>query len=177
MSRLLESPWPILIGGATVEVLLVVALVRSGRGSLLAAIAGVGVLTGALVVVERMIVTETERVEITLDELSAALVRNNLEETLDFIAASAGEVRDLAKSTLPLVSISEAHVGSDLSITLDERAQPPTALASFTGRFQLKALRGSVPYENMIRRFRIKFEKQEKRWLIVAVAEENPVKR
>ena len=98
---------------------------------------------------------------------------------LGFISPSpsGSEVRDLAKSTLPLVSISEAHIGSDLSIVVDDRAQPPTALATFTGRFHLKLLRGSVPYENMLRRFRVKLDKEGDRWLIVAVEETNPTGR
>ncbi len=73
MNWLLESPWPILIAGATVEVALIVALVRTGRAALLAAIAGTAVLTGMLLIVERIVVTETERVEATLDEISTTL--------------------------------------------------------------------------------------------------------
>ena len=74
------------------EVVLVIALLSTGRALLLAAIAGVAVLGGVLLVAERMIVTETEQVEATLDELSAALVSNDLPAVLRFIAPAATEV-------------------------------------------------------------------------------------
>ena len=70
-----------------------------------------------------------------------------------------------------------ASAGSDLSIKVEDRVSPPTALASFTGRFQLKLLRGSIPYEQMVRRFRIKLIKEGDRWLIVGVEESNPTQR
>lgn len=171
MNWIFASPWPILIAGLVIEVLLLAALIRSGRGALLAAVAGVGVLTGLLLLVERLIVTETEQVEATLDELSAALVRNDLNAVLAFISPTANDVRTLAQTSLPSVVINEAHIGSDLSIQVNERTNPPTALATFTGRFQFKLVRGASPYENMVRKFRVGLSKQDGRWLIVAVEE------
>ncbi len=69
------------------------------------------------------------------------------------------------------MKITDAHVGGDLEVKVDERASPPTALATFTGRFSFKLVRGSSPYENLVRHFRVKFEKEQDRWRIVAVEE------
>jgi hypothetical protein len=171
MNWLVESPWPILVAGAVLEVGLVLALVRTGRAVLLAAIAGVGLATALLLVVERMVITETERVENTLDDLSRTLLTNDLPAVLDFIAPSATDVRALAEHSLPEVKITAAHVGGDLEIQVNERASPPEALATFTGRFSFKLVRGTSPYENLVRHFRVKFVKQGERWLIVAVEE------
>ena len=177
MNWLLESPWPILIGGLGVELVLVVALVPHGRAALLAAISAVAVLTGVLVVVERMVVTETEQVEATLDELSAALVANELPAVLNFIAPSAADVRALAQSNLPQVKITDARIGGDLEVKVDERAVPHTALASFSGVFSFKLVRGASPYDKIVRRFRVKFVKQQDRWLITGVEESDFQKR
>ena len=69
------------------------------------------------------------------------------------------------------MKINEAHVGGDLEISVNERASPPTAQAGFTGRFSFKLVRGTSPYNNLVRRFQVKFVKEQDRWLITGVEE------
>ena len=171
MNWLWESPWTIVSVVALLEVALAVALLRTGRALLLAAIAGVAVLGGVLLFVERMILTDREQVEATLDDLSATLVTNDVPAVLRFIAPSATEVRALAERTLPEVKVNEARVGGDLEIKVDERAIPQTAEASFTGVFSVALRRGTLPHDKIVRRFRVKFVKQQDRWLIAGVEE------
>jgi hypothetical protein len=169
MTWFTENPWPFLLVGVFVEVILVIILLSTGRGALLSAIAGVAVLNIVLLVAERIVVTDRERVAATLDELAATLTTGDTGAVLQFIAPSATELRARAEHSLQLVKINEARVLSDLEVTVNVAAEPPTATATFNARFSFKLVRGMSPYEIMLRHFWVTFEKHEDRWLITAV--------
>ncbi len=68
---------------------------------------------------------------------------------------------------LPLIKIEDAHIGKDLKIKVNEGTQPLTAMAIFVGNFSFKLIRGNSPYEKLIRRFHVVFEKQDDHWRII----------
>ncbi len=74
-----ESPWPILFIGIAAEAVLAFLLLRTGLGKFLIAMIGVAVLIAAGLIVERLVVTDRERVEQTLDAAVAAVRRNDLQ--------------------------------------------------------------------------------------------------
>ncbi|HWC88095.1 MAG TPA: hypothetical protein VG433_00510 [Pirellulales bacterium] len=170
MTWFTENPWPFLLVGLLVEVVLVVILISTGRGALLSAIAGVAVLNIVLLVTERIVVTDREQVAATLDELAGALTTGDAPTVLAFIAPSATELRARAEHGLQQVKINEARVLPGLQVTLSERADPPSATAAFNARFSFKLLRGAAaPYEIGLRHFFVNLEKRDGRWLLTAV--------
>jgi hypothetical protein len=172
MTWLTENPWPFLLIGLVVEIVLVLILLSTGRGALLSAIAGVAVLNIVLLVAERVIVTDRERIAASLDELAAALANNDVPAVLEFIAPAATAIRRRAEHELPLVKFNDVKVVSDVETTINETADPPSAVSTFNGRFSLKYIKGGTsPYEMIVRRFRVTFQKLDGRWLITDAEE------
>ena len=121
MNWIFEGPWPILLTGLVLEAILLIALVRTGRGALMWAIAGLGLLTAGLLVLERVIVTDNELISQTLDGLAAAAETNDLNAVFAFIAPDAEPVRRMATDGLRRVTVREAKIGNDLAIRIHAR--------------------------------------------------------
>ncbi len=102
MTLLFENPLRIIFIGIVIEAVLGIVLLRTGRGALLWAMLGVLALTLAGVVVERLVVTEKERVEMTLDGITSALEANDLKRRAELHRAgrhSDAEPRGLGHGT------------------------------------------------------------------------------
>lgn len=166
MTIFVESPWPAV---ALCSVLLLVFgtwFMKTGRASILVAMGAVVAGLVVLIVVERMIVTETEQVEDTLHGIAENLAANEIPEVLASFSPNCPGIAQ-ARSALNRVTIESATVGRDLEVRINKLTSPPTATAFFTGRIQAKDNSGLIPYENYIRKFKVKLERQGDRWLIV----------
>jgi hypothetical protein len=169
MNWVFEGPWPLLLTGVIVEAILVIALVRTGRAVLLWAIAGAGLLTGGLLVAERAIVTDNERIADTLDGIARAAEANDLDAILAHVAPNATAVRRMATDGLSQVTVREAHVGG-LEIKINDKTSEPAALATFIGRFRVTPRGGgSMGHETFVGRFQVGLVKQNDRWLVVSL--------
>ncbi len=89
MTIFLESPMPVIFVGIFLESVLGIILFTTRRGLLVAPMAAVLLLVFGGVWLERAYVTETERVEATLDEIAAALKTNDLAKVQSFLAPTA----------------------------------------------------------------------------------------
>lgn len=166
MSWLFEDPTMLIASGVLIEALLAVALVKSGRAALLLAMAGVLVLVLGGVFVERMVVTEREQIEATLDGVSHELEANNIEGVLSWIDPASEGMREDVRARLSQARISEVRV-FDLNVNINHYVTPPTAQADFTGR-----IRGRYRGEGgggdgmLLRRLTVDFRQAGDRWLI-----------
>lgn len=131
MSLLVENPWPIVLTGTLLTVILTSGLLRTGRIALLWAILGVIGLTIGLFAIERRIVTPTEEVEMTLHEIAADLEANDIEGVVAYIAATAPELDRTARSRLRTVTIEEVKIKRNLSVDLSPGSEPNRATARF----------------------------------------------
>ncbi|MHB9046469.1 MAG: hypothetical protein ACYC35_11055 [Pirellulales bacterium] len=168
MTWFLETPVPAIFIGILLEAVLAVILFRTGRGTVLVAMAAVLTLVLVAVAVEWIVVTDVERVEATLDGAAAALESNNLPAVLAYIAPSAQAMRSQVSAILPQVVITKARI-RNLKITVNKFTSPPTAKAEFTANFAGKgagALQGQFPYENYVRAFTVKLRREGDRWLM-----------
>lgn len=174
MSWLFEDPTTLIVAGVLIEALLAVALVKSGRGALIPAMVGVLAVVGLGVLVERLVVTEREQVEATLDGVAAALEHNDVEGVLRFIDAAAGDIRSYVKSILPQLRITDARI-YDLIININHYSSPPSAQAEFTGRVKGN-YRHEGPAEGLyLRQFTVDFRQEGDRWLITAYHDRGPL--
>jgi ketosteroid isomerase-like protein len=167
MNWFFEGPWPILVTGAMVEAILIVALVRTGRLALLWAAVGVGVLTGGFLILERAIVTDNERIRETLDGVAAAVAANDLPAVLSYIGPDATKVRKLATESLGRIKVREARVNNDLVITITQQGGAPSALANFTGRIRADVRAEAMGHDTYVGRFSVGLVKQGDKWLVV----------
>jgi hypothetical protein len=136
---------------------------RTGKAFL--AMLAVVILTGMLLVVERMIETPREAVERTLNELADAIEENDLPGVLTFIAPTALEVRSDAETLMPLVKVKKANIIGTPDIAVDERARPPTAAAKCQG-FVDVTVRQNGMHGGYMDRVTIHFVADGDRWLI-----------
>jgi hypothetical protein len=161
----LESPWPAIIVGGVAELILVIILICTGRGVLLWAVAGVALLTGFGVLVERLVVTDRKLITRTLEEAASAVEANDLARVLRVIAADATETREAARTGLAEAEVVRAQIRS-LDIEVGGGKGPPVAKARFlvlaTGRGRHEAL------GEMTELFRVEvvFRWEGGRWLI-----------
>jgi hypothetical protein len=172
MTWLFEDPWMIVLGGLVAEIILGVLLLKTGRGAVLGGMIGVLVLTGVLLVVERLVVTEGEQVQATLEDAAAAVVKNDPAAVQKFIAPadaapSAAGLRIYAAMILGRYTIEEAHIGGDLDIQLDTAAKPPTATARFTAQVRFKDHKGMTPYDHYVGKVRVDLRKAGDHWEVL----------
>ncbi len=165
MSIFVESPWPAI---AVCTVLIFgrgVLFLRTGSAWVIAAlVACVGLMVG-MVVLERAIVTETEQVEDTLHGIAEYLEANDIPMVVASFAPNCPGIGP-ARSALNRVTVQSATVGRDLEVRINRLTSPPTATAYFTGRVQARDKSGTIPYENYIRKFKVRLERHGDRWLI-----------
>jgi hypothetical protein len=165
MSLFVESPWPAVVLCTFLILAFGALFMRSGSVWAIAALAGsVGLMAG-LVVLERTIVTDTEQVEDTLHGIAENLEANNIPLAMASFAPNCPGIRQ-AESVLRRVTVQSAVVGRDLEVTINKLTSPPTATAYFTGRIQARDNGGSIPYENYIRKFKVRLELHGDRWLV-----------
>lgn len=165
MTWLVETPWPSIALGLVLEIILAIALIRTGRGVIIGAMVVVLALTAGLVVLEQVVITQTEEVENALDAVATSLAANDSSAVLAAFTANSprrGEVH----SALLRVTIKSARVAGDLEVRFNELTIPPSAAAYFTGIVDAEDRRGALPYERMLRRFKVTLRKEGDRWLI-----------
>ena len=175
MSWLFEDPTMLIAAGVLIEALLAVALVKSGRGSLVAVMLGVLLLVALGVVVEQAVVTERERVEAVLDTASAALVAGNVEGVLGTIDPAAAELRSYVRSVMSQARITDVKL-HDLVITVNDHTAPPTARADFMGRVK-GTFRGEAPAGGeglALRRLRVELRRDPEGWFITEYRDRGP---
>jgi hypothetical protein len=165
MTWLVESIWPAITLGVVLEVALGIALVRSGRGAFVVAMALVLLATLGLIALEWSIVTETEEVEDTLASAAAALESSDPASVLEFFSENSPRRAEVERA-LERFHVREARVGGDLRITTNALTSPPSATATLTGRLNAADQRREIPYENVVRRFKITLHDAGDRWLI-----------
>lgn len=165
MTMFVESPWPATMLGIVLEVILAVVFIRSGRALVVALMAVVLALMAGVLVLERAIVTDAEAVEDTLHGIAADLAANDAEAVLASFSPDCPRLTEVRKA-LARVTIRSASVGADLEVRISELTVPPSATAWFTGRIDGKDTSGTIPYEHFARKFKVKLERRDSRWLI-----------
>ena len=162
---LLESPWPILLIGIASEAVLAVMLLRTGRGYLLWAMIGMAVVVLVGLVVERLVVTEQEAIENTLDAAVDAAAANDLDRLLDCISPTAEHTRADARWMLDRVEVHSAYIHK-LKIRINHLTSPPTAKVRFQAIGQGTDRKGEFPYQSYSRAVTVELRLEDGRWLV-----------
>jgi hypothetical protein len=166
----LESPWPILIVGLVVELLLVIALFQTRKGKLLWAIGGVAVLVLAGLLVERYTITDSKLVRKTLDSVAAGLVANSKEKVYDCIVPGpdGGAARGKTDEAFRIAEFYSVSI-RNFDVKINYNTSPPTAVAEFTvvvhGKLHLGEMADIGDVTRPVR-IKVQLRKQSGRWLI-----------
>ena len=174
MTWLVESPWPAITLGVVVQVALAIVLVRTGRGAVLVAMAVALALTIGMLALERVVVTEQEEVEDALEAVAVALETNDTPAVLALFSPTSPRRGEVA-SALARFKVRDANIGGDLEIRTNALTSPPSAHAYFTGRLDAHDTRSEVPYDHVLRKFKVTLHRDGRRWLIHDFASEDPL--
>jgi hypothetical protein len=167
MTWLVEDAWTIFLCCLALGLVVVLLLLQISRGYALLGLLGMALFTGGLLLVERLVVTDRERVENSLYELADALVNNDVPLATSYISPrSTPRVRDDAGFYLRRMKVTKANIGSDLKTTVNRLTSPPTARATFTGRLEAQFELGGATPLNYVGRFTLELELDGDRWLI-----------
>ncbi|MFZ5831296.1 MAG: hypothetical protein ACOY3P_14490 [Planctomycetota bacterium] len=159
-----EDPTPIYMAGGVIEIALAFLYVRTGRPIFVLVMAGVLLATVLGVVVERVVVTDRERLEQTIDEAAMAVVSNDYDRLASFIAPDATHLQQLARWGFSQAEFSQVRI-TDQQITIDRAADPLTAQAKIFGVFYFKHRSGQWPYDKYPANGTIFFRLENDRWL------------
>ena len=163
MTWLVEDPTYTLIAAGIAAVILLVAIVKTGRGRYLTWLGGVVVLAFVLLLIERYVVTDRELVEETLYDAAAALEANDVEAVAALIAPSGEALEREIRNRMRTMEIRTARI-ADLQVEFSPLELPPKASAAFLGRLEFKD--AGVPFEQILRRVRVALVEEDDRWLI-----------
>lgn len=162
MNWLFEDPTYIYIAAAIALAVFGIALFQTGRGIYLIWMGSVLALAIVLVLVERFVVTDYERVEATIYGAAHALERNDFEAMSEYLAVDKAALKNEVANRMRTLRVEEARVG-ELSVQLFELTSPATAEARFYGR--LSARMGHDPV-NWVGRVRVTLVREGERYLI-----------
>jgi hypothetical protein len=162
---LLESPWPWILLGIAAEAALAVALVRTQRGHLIWAMLGVAVVMLLGLAVERLVVTEREAVEMTLDAGVAAARANDVNRLLACISPRATRTREYARLIMGRAQVEDARI-LHLEITINHATSPPTARARFQAFGQGRDRMNELPYRTFAKWVVVELRREGDRWLV-----------
>jgi hypothetical protein len=162
---LFENPVAIWCGGSVLAALAVIAYLQLRTRGALIAILAIVLVTAALSILERLVVTPREQVEQSLNQVVARIGANDLPGVIALIDPAAKAARADAESLMPLVKVNRASIVGTPAIEVDMEANPPTATVNCQGLIDVTVKQNGIqgPYMD---RVRIHLVREGERWLI-----------
>ena len=160
MTTLWENPLPIIALGAIAITICGLAVVaRRNLASVIALVVVVAV-TGLLLLAERLVVTDVERVENALTEVVAAVHQNDAAGVLAFIDPAAPQMRTDAETLMDMIRVKKAGASSVQVKVSDNLAE-----AKFQGVLSGTTKKGGAPigYFDVVE---VSWIKKDDRWRI-----------
>ena len=175
MSVLLEQPIPVLVIGVLVVAAMLFALLQTGNRRFLYLAAFAFVVCAGLLVVERMVVTPTEEIELTLNRIARDLESNDSDRILSHLTDGNASVRDHAEHALRLVEIHRVSVKPNLRVSFTDTAQT-RATATFNAVVVGSERKGNFRNQTSPSFFVVEFQKQADRWRVASYERHPPTR-
>jgi hypothetical protein len=156
---------PLLVAGIAIEAVLAIALLRTGRGVLLAPMAAVACIVVTGVALERLILTEGERVELALNEAARAIEADNLDRVLACVAPEAASLHADAHRYHDFAHFTQIRI-RNLEVQVNRNTPLPTAKSTFLALVTAGDRSGAVHDVTQPVKVRILLRKESGRWLI-----------
>jgi hypothetical protein len=173
MMMFLESPWPILALGITVEVVLAIALLVTRRGMLLWWMLGTAAFVMLGVLVEWMVVTDREAIDDALHDCAQALEANDRNRLLVHVSPSAKQLRSEVQTIMDRVVVTMMRI-SDMEITVNRNVDPRIARAAFKAIGKGRDRTGEFPLDQAYGcKVIVNFRREGDRWLATDYALED----
>jgi hypothetical protein len=161
-----EDPTMILVIGGLILLVLGGFFLKSGRVAILLAMAGVALVMGAAVVIDRLVVTDREAVANTIYDAAALAEKNDFKTLFGFISPSAPEVKAEAQRWIGGTKLKSVSI-SAMEVTVNHAAKPMTGTAEFRVFATGERSEKTVSYEgNYLTRLHVDLRKEGDRWMV-----------
>jgi hypothetical protein len=131
MNWLFDSPFTILLGAVAIGFFLGVAWVQTGKNAFLYAVAGIAVAAIGLLILERAVETDTEKVRKLLYQIAAEIEANDVDRVVQHVVSSRPELGVEAKNRMGSYRFTQVQITKIHSITEHPNKQPPSVVAQF----------------------------------------------
>ncbi|MHC4402704.1 MAG: hypothetical protein ACYTG0_23830 [Planctomycetota bacterium] len=162
---MLNSPWWIISLGVVAFALLAAAYMSTRRTDLMWSMVGVVALVLVGVVLERIVVTDVEKVQNTLYDAAAAAETNDVEALKQYIAPSAERTLARVEERLERFEVNTASV-TIRSIKFNDLTTPPMAEAEFIANVGFVDRHRMIPYKKYPCIGNVVLELHDGRWLV-----------
>ena len=177
MSWLFEDSTSVLAVTVLVEIILIVALLRSGKTSLLYVVLVVAVACSACVAIELMVETDRERIEQVIEQTRSAVLANDREQVFHLIAPESRNLRSEAARSLAQYLFSGIKITDGPQIVLYPMTTPPSASVAAVARLDLKAKKGPLAYRGSLLRVEARLKETPAGWRWTEAAFSSPLSR
>lgn len=170
----IDTPWPPVIIFGTSAVLCVGAWLGKGRGVFLLAAIGLMFLCGATLVLEKILVSDRERVEEGVLGISNAFQMGDEPRTMGYISKQAPELEKLVHQAFEMVSVSDLHI-RDMSVEMTSQGTRAVSRFRANGTVNVKAV-GISHTTNAATKWDVTWQKEDGGWKIIRVQRLDPLK-
>jgi ABC-type uncharacterized transport system permease subunit len=165
MTWLTEDPTTVIVLGSMTIALLAIVFYKTGRAPVLFGLLGAIFIVGALVLVEHLVVTDRERVELTIYGVADALEADDLARVQSYLTADALQLQNRATRYFSIVEVQEAKITDGPHITINKLT--PTAhvelVAVPSWKMKYDATIRKIPFD-----VKVDLRLEGERWLIDA---------
>jgi hypothetical protein len=172
MTWFTETPWPPIFILGIVACILLAVWSSQKRGIWLIGALIALIAAAAVFFVERAVVTEAERVEKNVFDLTSAFQRKDRDRTLSFFSAQAPDLRDMATYALNLVELPDGIDVKDVSVRLTNENTRAVSLFRANGTVTVHGI-GS---QHSASRWEVTWQKEGSDWKIIEVVRLHPYK-
>lgn len=174
MTSLFEDSLLYVVLGTITAVVLGFAWLQTGRKQLAYALAIIVFLTLAVVIVERVVVTDREAVSAVLRAAARDIERNDLRGLLQHLHSQAPQIRAQAEAEFPKYRFESVSIKPNLEITFDGPKDPNEAVAKFNVMVIGSHRDDTIEHWRAPRYVIVTFRKERGEWRVFAYEHHNP---
>jgi hypothetical protein len=176
MTWLYERSDIIIVIGVVLMLGLGIGWTNTGRKELAIAAGFVLLLVVACVVIAQLVVTDSESLRQTLDEIAHDAETNDHRALLRHLSENAPELKQRAEKEMPNYRFTDCHVSKVHSTTIDSKSKPKTASVEFnvvfSGNFRYEGFQGDY---NGARWIKLEFvQDKDGRWKVENYEHDDP---
>jgi hypothetical protein len=131
MNWLFDSPFTILLGAIAIGFFLGVAWVQTGKNAFLYSIGGVALVAIGLLILERAVETDSEKVRRLLYQIAHEIEANDADRVVKHVVSSKPELAEAGKREMNRYTFTQVQITKIHSITEHPDKQPPSVVAQF----------------------------------------------
>ncbi len=167
-----ETPWPVIVACSAVAALLYIGWYARGQGGYLVGAFVCLVLAVATFFVERYLVTESERVEMVLEELWSAVKSDDDEAVLNRISARAPDLRASVAHAIQRYQVSDEVRLTQVQVELT--SQNSRALTRFRANGPISQAGSGTTWRG-VTRWEFTWQREADEWRIIRITRLDPL--